>query len=280
MATAKKLTHAGRKIADAEVKDQYHDEILNWLIDNLDGLVAEHFGFGEVACQAALVDAKEEFDSYMKNQVEPLIEEGLKTKQIDSDWRGILELDEAAQRVFQTAKTSLSAIRKRASAFSFQAQVGDGSVVSSEVMKRVSYFETKPTRGDSYGVQAKEVPAGYIDLCASIFKTHGFRFKIEGIGSNEDRAPQFYSLSTCVEFARAIGAENLGFFATGETRPVFFSVRIGSFTLGEVLQELKELKQLETKQQDVVLVVDNLDPSIRKKIEAEGFMVIARGDYS
>lgn len=278
MATAKKLTTAGRQKVDPDVKDRYHDEVLNWMIDNLPDVVADRVGLSAESAEAALAQAKEQFDYFLREKVEALIARALNDKKLYS-WQGEIELDASAQRGFQTAQENISAIRKNVSKFSLAEDEGDGKVQSFEVMKRVTHHETKPARR-GYGIETKETPAGYVDLFASIFVPSGFRFKLDGVHVNDHGEISLYDQKSCVKFTSAIRLTALSLHGLGKVCPFFFSVRTDPFTLGEVLQELKELQNLEDGKQDVALVVDNIDPSIRRKIEAEGFMVFARTDYS
>ena len=59
MVTRKASKPAGRGVKDEEVKSAHHDEILNWLIENLDTVVADRWGMSTDALDAALSKAKE-----------------------------------------------------------------------------------------------------------------------------------------------------------------------------------------------------------------------------
>ena len=278
MATAKRLTKAGVKLVDPAVKDAYHDEVLNWAIDNLATLIKDRFSLDAEAVESGLTKAKEKFNSYLTHDVEILIANALKNNGVHG-WEGFIDFDAATQGEFKSAQESLSLIRKHVSQFCLLESAGRAKVASIEVMKRVAYLETKSAIHKAYGAYIKEIPAGYVDLFASIFIPSGFYFHFDGVSLDNLRSIDFSDQSSCIEFARAIRPTTVEMRLDGEVYPFFFSVRTDPFTLGEVLQELKEIMQLDDRKQKASLIVDSIDSLIREKIEAEGFAVIARSDY-
>lgn len=270
---------AGRKIADTEVKDSYHDEVLNWLIDNIESLISATFDMEEEEVNSQLSKAKEKFNDLMRNTVTRELDRLLKDKVVSIYSHLETELDKATLLKLEDAKKHIEPAIKVCARLKLGSSEGEAAIQSYEVMKRVAYLETKQERG-SYRETTKEIPAGYVDLFAEVFVPNGFAIMLEGLGFNEQSSSiSLYDVKCCARLAESIKSKELRAIKIGEKRNLFFSVRTGPFTLGEVLQELKELRELEDQQQNVVLVVDNIDPSMRSKIEREGFMVIARCDH-
>lgn len=271
---------AGRKIADSEVKDSYHDEVLNWLVDDLESLISDNFGMTEEAADAQLSKAKEQFKGFIRNDVSVLLDKWLEEKTVVNYSYRTIQLDKGTLVKLQEGKQHIDPTIEASMGLKISSSAGDAEIQSYEVMKRVAYLERKLERGN-FRETIKEIPAGYVDLYAELFVPNSFDIKLaeipfEGLSDSF----QLYDNENCVQLAEALKSKGLTVAKIGEKRNLFFSVRTDPFTLGEVLQELKELRQLEDQSQGVVLVVDNIEPSLRTKIEREGFMVIARCDYT
>lgn len=146
-----------------------------------------------------------------------------------------------------------------------------------------SYEVMKPVyRIEHHATDTKSHEAGFIDVEALIFKPREFEIRIKGIEreyGNQKHITHLGNESEFQELAQAFVPANVSVVAKGVTTTVWMSVRTGSFTLGEILQELKALRQLGEKTQAVALVVDGLDEKVRVHIEREGFFVIDKSEY-
>lgn len=145
-----------------------------------------------------------------------------------------------------------------------------------EVMRAV---ELEPRRGlaraSGYG---RRPPMGFVDLAAVVKRVTSVFLNCKendadplgGSGSGEREAGE----------GRTAGAAAHGeWMQLMEPVTLWFTVRAGAFTLGEVLQELKTLKTLEGQEQAVVLCVAQLAPELREVIEHEGFDVVCMDEY-
>lgn len=275
MVTRKAGKPAGRNaVKDAEVKTAYHDEVLNWLIDKLDVVVADRWGMSPDGLAVALQEARqavslwiteelaEELASYLDGSRRPL---GAKAK---------AALSEAAARIPDV----LAGVAK----WEPRQDIGNSFLKTHEVMKQVCRVEQRPMTSD------KRLDAGYVDVAATIFMPNELMLVLKGFSSSpEGLLGNFHSseLSSGLDdkaiesIASAFKRSSLTMHPLGDELEVWFSVRTGAFTLGEILQELKALKNLEDKAQEVALVVDGIDQKMRERIEHEGFVVIDREDY-
>lgn len=278
MSIAKKPFKAGLKKVDPEVKDAYHDEVLNWAIDNLANIVTSRLGLDSAQAVAELEKARSAIYQFLDTDIDGFLSRAIEKKQLHS-WRGAIDLDSVAIGAFKTAKMNIRGIKRQVDKLGFEPADAVARVESFEVMKRVTYYEKKLTR-NGHSQEIKEIPAGYIDLFATGFSPSGFSFGIENCSKDVINRPSFHDQEHAVRFARSINAENISLHPVGKRFSIFFSVRTDAFTLGEVLQEMKDLEQLEDQQQEVALIVDHIPHAMRIKIEAEGFMVFARSDFA
>ncbi len=285
MATRKSSKPAGRAVKDEEVKSAYHDEVLNWLIENLDEVVSDRWGMDsdrlsavvEKARSSALEwldgPAKRKFDAYASGKVTKV------------GWNDE-PLGKGVQEAMIKASSRIAAVRDRIVSIRSAEDSGDAKLKTYEVMKRVSRIETKSV-GAGYNKRVMEtsVDAGYVDLCASAYLPTGCAIRIAGASYNdaehfvEKTLLEPWDSDSVRKFADAFSHDNVRLTMEVADLSVWFSVRTGDFTLGEILQELKDLAALEKGDHAVALVVDGIDPRMLSNIEHEGFVVVDRDDY-
>lgn len=144
-----------------------------------------------------------------------------------------------------------------------------------EVMRAV---ELEPRGSSGTSGLGRRPPMGFVDLAAVVERVTWVSLECE-----EDE-PDPRAGSGSGERAARPGRKEVA-ARHGEwsnmTVPVtlWFTVRAGAFTLGEVLQELKTLKTLERQEQTVVLCVARIAPALREVIEHEGFDVVCMDNY-
>lgn len=279
MVTRKASKPAGRGVKDEEVKSAHHDEILNWLIENLDTVVADRWGMSTDALDAALSKAKKDGLDWLQNTVvRKLNEYADGTRKLSSrDGSGVLR-DETKALLLQALQRNPK-VKKAVADIQVKESDGDAMVQAFEVMKQVERVEQK---GSRYDPRTVRTPTGFVDLEAVIFLPERLRITIPGISGDEEYESTISGLRTNEQLAEAVKSftpNNVGLTRYGARYRLWFSVRTSAFTLGEILQELKELRSLESGTSLVALVVDGIDPRMRELIERESFTVIDRDDY-
>lgn len=281
MATKRSSQPAGRGVKDAEVKSVYHDELLNWLIDNLAVVVADRWSMSpETVEQVVKQSRKEAMDSAESEARESFG----KYADLESDGRGV-QIDDEARNACALAASRLPDVLKRIESIKASETLGHAVIISHEVMKRVSRTEVKAVgAGRNRREEETRVDAGYVDLAAECFSQTG----IQIAGFIDDGAHDYFDArrygsggrsKSLMRKAQAFTPERVTLTTGNCSWTTWFTVRTGAFTLGEILQELKELSVLEDEEQKVVLVVDGIDAGMRSKIEREGFAVVDRDTY-
>lgn len=281
MATRKSTKPVGRGVNDEEVKTAYHDEVLNWLIDKLDVVVADRWGMSPEAVATELGEAKEQACQWLKDTVVPALSGyGAGSKRpggsVFAHRNKSTELKDETKATLLKAAAGAPEVSKAIKQLRALESTGDAVVKSFEVMKQVARIERKVHREDI------RIAAGYVDLEAVIVVPESLRITIPGISREEGYGSAFQDLADDEEFVKAAHAfapDQLHLASYGERHRVWFSVRTSPFTLGEILQELKELRSLESGTSIVALVVDGIDPRMCELIEREAFTVIDVDDY-
>lgn len=283
MVTRKSSRPAGRGHLEEEVKSEYHDDVLNWLIDNLSTVVGDRWGLDDESLNEAVKNARKSGTEWVQDTVCSALKEYAEGKrQPEPDRRAAkntppVQLSESTQLALSDALRRADAVKKRVSTFIPSKDTGNASLTQYEVMMPVCRVEARPSSSD------KRVEAGYVDLVASIFLPSELEFQIDGIevqtGSYRYLLRYPDSEADLQKMAQSFAPPNVNLSVRGVRRQVWMSVRTGSFTLGEILQELKALRALEDRSQFVALVVDGIDSRMFTNIEREGFVVIDKRDY-
>jgi hypothetical protein len=283
MVTRTANKQAGRGIKDQEVKTAYHDEVLNWLIDNLDVVAADRWGLHDVAEEVK--SAKDSARTWIERTVAVELQDFGSGKRVPYDSFRVMRGETG--KPFELAKNTKEALLAAASrvplvlgaidAFKASDGAGSASVKSFEVMKRLQRIERKGAKGQTI------TEAGYVDLEARLFVPDGLRFWFDGLSSEKTYESGLDDEDEDdVQFLKAadgFSPEKVQTKEVGDEIDVWFSVRTSTFTLGEILQELKELQSLGGGENEVALVVDGIEDRMRELIEREGFVVINRDDY-
>ena len=285
MVTTKTDKPAGRVLKDKEVLTVRHDELLSWSIDHLETLVADNWGLSQDEMPEAIAEARESAATWLDRFQHELakFESGERTVTVRDG--GINDDDEETQVSNETIASIKSAMKRKVPlhqaifAHSTADETGDALLKSFTVMKPVCKVDTR--KYNDY----KRTPAGFIDLVAEIFSPAKLQIRIENAPreKSDDDYNFFSRYYTQDEEVRkgadALVKDGLQCIPLGTKKSIWFSVRSDSFTLGQILQELKSLKQLEDETQEIALVVTDITDRMRQNIEREGFIVIAREDY-
>lgn len=282
MVTRKSRKSASRAVQDEEVKTLYHDEVLNWLIDSLDVVVAASWGLNEADLSRCLDEARSSAKQWVSDDVCRSLKEFASGDRQPRERRffdeddEIISIGEPTRRLLKNAAGRTKDVISLVSTFAPDAGIGDASLETYEVMKPVFKIEARTNVDD------KIIEAGYVDLAAKIFVPEKLEFVINGVEREYSHFEHISNARKDEDFrkiAEAFDPGNVKLSVRGQRHSLWFSVRTSSFTLGEILQELKALSALEDKKQVVSLVVDSIDPKMREKIEREGFAVVSRGDF-
>jgi hypothetical protein len=283
MVTRKSTKAAGRGVKDEEVKTAYHDEVLNWLIDNLDVVAADRWGWNDVVAEVR--SAQEWARTWIERAVAVELQEFGIGKLVPYDPLRVVrgetckrfELEQNTKAALLAAASRVPLVLGAIDAFKAPDGVGDASVKSFEVMKKLQRIERKGAKGQTI------TEAGYVDLGARLFVPDGLRFCFDGLSSQNAHASGLDDEEEDdIQFLRAAEGfwpEKVQTKVVGHETDVWFSVRTSAFTLGEILQELKELKSLGGEETEVALVVDGIERRMERLIEREGFVVINRDHY-
>lgn len=291
MAANKREKPAARNaVKDEEVKTAEHDALLNWLIDNLADVVGDRWGIAEGELSEALAAAKKKAAEWVNDSILKTLQgyaEGtqkrrggmwtLRGKEKDDDGT----LSDETRRAAAMAEKRVPAVVKAIASLRADAELGNAVVKTYEVMKFV--YQWEPRADGAH----KEIGAGYVDLVASVFMPEDLRIVVKGLSQAAEERYEWYSCklsSTWEEKALrqqidAVTAENVSIETRGHKHAIWFSIRSGDFTLGEVLQELRSLQRLDDGRHSVALVVSEMDAKIVERIEHEGFPVIVSSDY-
>lgn len=281
MATKKSSQPAGRGVKDEEVKTAYHDELLNWLIDNLAEVITDRWGMTSDEVERSMEEARQKELKWIDRGAKDRFEKCADPNAEDGYDR---PLSDAARHSMKLAESRVPAVRSRIASIVPLESFGDAVLKTYEVMKRVSRVQTKSV-GAGYKKQEAVIrsDAGYVDLEAVAFVPAEAQIRIADCSErSQDEATRswvFFSSEDVTDFAEAFKPDNVVLSQLGSEERLWFSVRTGSFTLGEILQELKELSVLEDGKHQVALVVDGIDAGMLSKIEREGFVVVDRNSY-
>jgi hypothetical protein len=290
MAASKREKPAARNaVKDEEVKTAEHDALLHWLIENVSDVVADRWGLAEGEVSEKLAVAKKTAKEWVEGSVLETLQgyaEGTLKREPDL-WRVGRKkgeddgtLSEPTRRAAAMAVQRVPAVAKAIASLPDDAKLGDALLKRYEVMKFV--YQREPRADGTH----KEIGAGYVDLAASVLIPADLRIVVKGISREARERYEWYRSRLDAwddnELKQQIDAmtpKNVEIEKRGNVQDIWFSVRSGSFTLGEVLQELKGLQRLDDGEHSVALVVDLINAQMLERIEHEGFTVIVRSDY-
>ena len=281
MATRNDSKHAGRRVGDGEVKTAHHDEVLVWAVKNLSSLVAEDWGFAPDEVEALAVDARSKGER-AANSLSMSMSRFAKGKQKLTNWSTDaireVEIGEVTRALLAKAasEASTSEVIQAIRALAPSPDFANAKLVGVEIMKPVRLVETKANQ------DWKLTPAGFVDLVASVDFPKEFEVEVanEVWGYDVDRRLDiFHSEQNLVDLAREFRPASVKLLPRFEKVSIWFTVRSGDFTLGEILQEIKVLRTLESKDHQVALIADGVRPEIRTLVESEGIVVIDRQDH-
>jgi hypothetical protein len=271
---------AGGKVSDEEVKSTLHDEVLNWLADNLEAVVGDRYGIGSEKFATQVVNARRKLAQSLADEADELERFIRGERDLSSDLRFLgkapgerLNLSEVGKEAFEAAAESLHAWAAKAPLADPPESASRATVRGFELMAMVNRLETR------HSGEVKATPAGFVDLYATVFVPSALEVPFQVAFESWRFVMSDMKEPEAVALVKKCVSQKLKWERVGEEVPLFISVRTGSFTLGEILQELRTLKSLEKGQQEVALAVDGIADDMRKKIEREGFVVISMDDY-
>jgi hypothetical protein len=260
-----------RPVIDEEVKTARHDEVLNWLVDSLEDVIDAVFSRApdwlerEATAQRALGLGK--IDDVCRRL------EAIAAGRVD-EMSGLSSSRKHSAAVMDAARSKAAEFRRWMMKPAWpapQTTIGKATVVRWEIMKPV--LDVVPTPLSNRPGHARD--AGFVDLCVTFSSTD--KLSLNGI-------PEFhrYSLRDSgedIDIVTGLTMGPLNWSAIQRDRDLWISVRTGSFTLGEVLQELKTLRQLGESEHLVALCVDAIAPEMAAKILHERIHVIDKSAF-
>lgn len=273
MKTAKKAPKlAGRPTAEDEVKTTEHDALLAWLIEHLDEVADQLFGRDEAWLREKVKAAKKAAKEHWQSLAREFHEHAKEGATLKNNQFQPVNVTPEGRRDFAKAADIL---RQWASEMPFEEapdSFASGRVESYEAMKPVERVEDRPTT-------TKRSPAGFVDLAAVMREPESLSLK-EGQRDDSNNLFNYYAQEDALlAFVEALTPESVTWSIRSKRHAVWFSVRSGQFTLGEILQELKNLRRLEDQKHTVALCVAHIGEDLRAHIEHEGFPVIAAEDW-
>lgn len=284
-------TRPGTLVAKREVKSALHDDLLLWLIEQLPSIAASRWSAGAEAFEEELNRKRARAASWVTDSfLLPMQALSVGSTVVSS---GSNVRIGGRHYAIHPAAVGLAERRSMNAAVGREARVVDalkavakpganlGRCEGYEVMKRVWNRSRSGNRID----------AGFVDLVALFEMPTDIGLRIEGVRDAFEEASwrpharmpswEIEGLESLINSADSFVPENVKVEVKTLRKEVWFSVRSGAFTLGEVLQELKELRTLELdriseSKHEVALVVHSIEGTMRSHIEKEGFVVVAR----
>lgn len=278
MTTKNAPKRAGRKVSDVEVKTAEHDELLMWLLDAWPSVATERWAPTASTLsqwhEDAKADAREwtdqtyqRFKLFIDDPARELPYAEMMDDLFTMDSSGAVkahrepEIASAkARRTFsQAAPFRDAVIEKLSESREIEIPTPHLEVVSCEVMRPVEAENSRQSWG-------------FVDMSSRLKRISGLRF-MAGSCAMSHRVRHDSSLT---ERAESLLPDAIRLAAQSEEIEVWCTIRSGSFTLGEVLQELKTLRELGGRRHETALVVEQINPVMRSTVEREGFPVIER----
>lgn len=293
MPTPKKDKPAGRGVKDKEVLSAEHDALLSWAIKYLDKIVADTWGLDPDAFENEIEKARQRAKRWLDGAYKELTEFQSGERKVFRGYGTIftdVETPEKYEPISPETTDSINlaikrkqSVYKAASTIKISPASADAKLKDCSVMKPVYKVEERPRTEDKW------IDAGFIDIEAKIFvpdeyvidlKDHPLGRSSRTIGI----VSQYSSDEDLREFADAFVKNGVRITTYGTILNIWISVRTDNFTLGQVLQELKTLRQLQCESdrdrtKEIVLLVNHINEEMRDIITHEGFCVIACDDY-
>lgn len=279
MTVKEKNKPAARGVADKRVLDQQHEALLKWTLENLSMLVASRWALEEEKLpELALKAQRSTFksidkicDSASRNEPDYIMtdeeEEAAKNAPITAENQTVIDVIPAFKAKLEGVLADLKVPQKTT----------QGTLKNHALMEQV--FKVEPRQ---YGYD-KRTPAGFIDIKTLIHQPESLSLIFDvkdplehGEDPLSEIFPYYLSREFLLNFAAGKSWRTPRYKSCGKNKYVWFTVRSDTFTLGQIMQELRTLSSLEDGEQEVVLVVNEIDKTNRSHIEREGFKVIDR----
>lgn len=264
MLAPNKIQPAGRVSKSARIAAVQHDELLQWTIRRLETLMRELVEPHAFEIEAALAGAR----SLTANLAVAELSKQLDEIQRATKNGGVLQAVAAAH-----GRTE--AIRKACFAVSAATLPDPIESIAFEVQRPVEM-----PRLTASGHTNNKL-AGFVDLAVEVTLREAPRVEIGNLTAGDTPVDPF----RCADAAQTISQITQfspdkvhAKFSRSSKHLMYLTVRPDSFTLSEVLQELKTLRRLLPGQQAVAVVVDGIAHELRRQLEQHGFIVIDRQD--
>ncbi len=276
-AKASKVAPGSAGALEAEVKSAEHDDLLMWLIQNLEAVARKLFDRPAGWLEDVKEESKREYEDgcdRVVGKLESLAKAGAVLEPAPfSDRResGGVVVDEVLASKMSRAATALRQAKQIfPSAGELESTAGHAILGLYEVMQRLPNTDDLPAK-----LRART--GEFVDLSFVVNSVKSISYKswvTRDWHSHYDRDLELVERA-CDEGRADRRVES--WTTEHESSRCWVDVRVESFTLGDVLQDLKTLKSLEDGRQ-VILCVKTIDAGMRKLIEREGFPVVVRGE--
>jgi len=276
MATRKASTSGVLANMDDELRSGRHDDLLNWLVDSLDQVVDTLFtrspewmekiaGEKRAESRRHIEDVCRRIESISQLASGEVPRTAVSTRPV---------LDPTTQDAARDKAAELSRWLERPDWSRCESGLGRAKLLNWEMLKPVAQVQP----GKAPGRPPRRTESGFVDLCASV--QHTVALELSGL-------PEFRRSSLVtpvgvtrdVDVLRNVAIGPLAWTAVHATFDLWITVRSGSFTLGEVLYELKALRQLEDGKHRVSLCVDSLALDWAAKLRHERLYVIEKSAF-
>jgi len=266
----------GQRATNEEIATKEHDALLRWLIDNLDAVAEDLYGKGPEWIEEQAGQARERSAQRWTRYAEQLEERGKQGATMPAGRFGLEQkpVSDEARALFKKKAQELGAWAGSMPFDRPDDSLAEASVVSYEAMKPVERLDDKPTT-------TKRSRAGFVDVAAIVREPQTLILQEDKEADSRDSfvGGMYDTEEEVRKRAEKLQKDKVGWWMRSTGLDVWFRVRTQEFTLGEILQELKALRQLENKKQVVVLCVRQIEDDLREHIEHEGFGVVAAADY-
>jgi hypothetical protein len=273
MATRKASTSGVLANMDDELRSARHDDILNWLVDSLDLVVDRLFTRSPEWMEKIAGEKRAESRRHVEDVCRRL--ESISQSASDEVPRtGVpirLILDPATRDAARDKAAELSRWLECPDWDRCKNELGRAKLLNWEMLKPVAQVQP----GKAPGRPPRRTESGFVDLCVSVQRT----VALELSGLPEFRRSSLVGAARDVDVLSNVAIGQLAWTAVHATFDLWVTVRSGSFTLGEVLYELKALRQLEDGQHRVALCVDSLPVDTAGKLRHERLYVIEKSAF-
>lgn len=269
---------AGRKIKDKEVATASHDELLIWLVDNLAGVCNSFLAMSPSQWKVAVSKAKVEEIEWLESKAVPYLARYARGELQSNGYlmNETSELSDECKAALKDAICQLPAAQRVIEAFEVDVDSRNVKLLKHEAMVPVVLTGPRPTEA-------------YVDLFARVQYPVAVEIGLEHFpsrlaylsrlaSSQHDSDPfrwEFYDQGF-LKVAQALIDPHAKVRTNDRELDLWFTVRSDPFTLGEVLQELKTIRSLGSRERLVGLVTHSVSSAIRRHVEHEGFFVVER----